>query len=408
MNIRQAWLDYYYSKGFQIIPSAPLVHPLFPTSFNMSAGLIQLDPKIRSLTKLKPYKQCLVQKCFRNFDIHKIGDKSHLSFFEMTGSFEVGEFNETNTISVIWEFLTQILKIDPNRIYITFFDSEIIVDRKIALSEELKKYLYKLNCKEVVIGNKDTNLWTQGGGANLTDNIKLCGPQIEFFYDLGIDKNCGNKKCNPFCRCGRFLEIANTILIKYYLDFNEDTKLKDLINSTTETVIGIERTALVVENKADIFETSYFEPITKVIPIGKLNEDIKIIVDHIKSLVFILSEQEITPTKSNRGRIIRTLIRELLTSFYILNISIEKYIPLLVDKVIEIYFSVYPELINAKNIVYKTIIDHEKNYKKTLDLGRRKILDYMNKNKIVKLTELNKKYIWEYFGVPIRLIDHYL
>jgi len=101
IDIRQKWLDYYQALGYKIIPSAPLVHPAFPTSFNMSAGLIQLDPKIRSPKKIKPLKECLIQKCVRHFDINKVGDNTHLSFFEMAGAFEVGNFDEVETVSNI-------------------------------------------------------------------------------------------------------------------------------------------------------------------------------------------------------------------------------------------------------------------------------------------------------------------
>jgi len=95
INIRLAWLDFYQSKGYKKIDSAPLVHPAFPTSFNMSAGLVQLDPRIRMPTKSSPLKECLVQKCVRYFDINRVGDNNHLSFFEMAGAFEVVEINKS-------------------------------------------------------------------------------------------------------------------------------------------------------------------------------------------------------------------------------------------------------------------------------------------------------------------------
>lgn len=130
-DIRSAWLDYYQSLGFNKISGAPLVHPLFPMSFNMSAGLVQLDPQIRSPKKVIPQKQCLVQKCFRHFDVDKVGDNNHLSFFEMTGAFEIGTFSETQTVKYLWDFLTIKLKIDPKRLWITSFNQQEITGKKV-------------------------------------------------------------------------------------------------------------------------------------------------------------------------------------------------------------------------------------------------------------------------------------
>ena len=137
IDIRQAWLDFYQSKGYKKIDSAPLVHPAFPTSFNMSAGLVQLDPRIRMPTKSNPLKECLVQKCVRYFDINRVGDNNHLSFFEMAGAFEVVEINIEQTILNVWEFLTAKLQINPLNLWITMFDKDIVVDKEISLSDDL-------------------------------------------------------------------------------------------------------------------------------------------------------------------------------------------------------------------------------------------------------------------------------
>lgn len=404
VNIGQTWLDYYQSLGYIRIPSAPLVHPAFPTSFNMSAGMVQMDPQIRSTKKITPSKKCLVQKCIRHFDIDKVGNNNYLSFFEMTGAFEINEFNEKQTIICLWKFLTEKLFINPKKLWITAFDKDKVVDRQIFLPNDIKQFLHSLTDNRVVFGDQKTNLWSQGGGVELIDNIKLCGPQIEFFYDLGEEKGCGKGSCNPFCGCGRFIEICNTLLIFYLIDYGQIPTLKKIVNPSTETVIGIERCALILENKKDVFETSFFTPLIRTVNGGILNDDVKIIVDHIKSLAFIFAEQKILPAKSDRGRIIRTLIRNLLTSYYVLKINPHENLPLLIDEVINLYKEPYPEILNCKNTTLEVVFDHEIIYKKTLQRAKQYILSYFEKNKTKDLNEEQEKTLWLKFGVPAKLI----
>ena len=212
-DVKKEWTNYYRSLGYSLLQSAPLIHPLFPMSFNMSAGLVQLDPLIRGKKKIDLLKQCVIQKCFRYFDLDKIGDDTHLSFFEMAGAFEIGKFEDKETIERLYFFLTNILGINPEKLFITSFDQDQIANKKIVLDSHLKDFLTSLVGERVIYGSEESNFWKQGGGAVFMDNMRLCGPSIEFFYDLG-KKDCTNNKCNPFCSCGRFIEISNTLLIK--------------------------------------------------------------------------------------------------------------------------------------------------------------------------------------------------
>ena len=382
--------------GYKIIPSAPLVHPVFPTSFNMSAGLVQLDPRIRSPIKIKPFRECLIQKCVRHFDINKVGDDTHLSFFEMAGAFEVGDFNDIKTISNIWNFLIKNLRIDSNKIWVTAFNKEIIYDKKIELPENLKKFLFKIAGKHLVYGDKNTNFWTQGGGAEFSDNIKLCGPQVEFFYDRGINKKCKKKNCNPLCPCERFMEIGNCLLIYYYIDPSQNKlAVEKLANPSTEVVIGLERCTSIVEETNDIYKSSLFRRIAKIFDKSQtLNIDQKIIIDHLKSLCFIFSEGKITISKEGRGRVIRTLVRRLLNSFYILDLNQYIYIPKLIQEVMNTYEKGYPEIRTTEKIVENVIFEHELLYKKSIRRGIRNIK---------RLGILQTDLIWKNFGIPERL-----
>ena len=362
----------------------------------MSAGLVQLDPRIRSPIKIKPFRECLIQKCVRHFDINKVGDDTHLSFFEMAGAFEVGDFNDIKTISNIWNFLIKNLRIDSNKIWVTAFNKEIIYDKKIELPENFKKFLFKIAGKHLIYGDKNTNFWTQGGGAEFSDNIKLCGPQVEFFYDRGINKKCKNKNCNPLCPCGRFMEISNILLIKYFFNRGGSLTISDLLNPATEAVIGIERCTQITEKVGDIYQTKLFSPLINFFKDQGLNREIKTIVDHSKALCFILAEEKILPAKNERGRIIRTLVRKLLSSFYILDLRVENYLPKLINKISSMYKISYPEIKKCKTNVLGITYNHEKIYKKTLNNGLKELskLECVNSN-IDKGT-----FYWEKYGLP--------
>ncbi len=482
VNIRQLWLDYYQNLGFKLIPSAPLVHPSFPMSFNMSAGLVQLDPKIRSPKKVKPGKQVLIQKCFRHFDIDKVGDDTHLTFFEMPGAFEIVDFDEVKTIEMIWNFLSQILHLDPQKLWITSFHKDKVEDKVISQPPILLKYLKSLVGNRLILSDKRTNLWMQGGGIEFTDNMRLVGPQVEFFYEtnchsrpdlIGINSsgnlnnitiqqsNNETMKFNPLTHPKNFLEIGNTIFIKYYIDYTNMT-LKTLLNPSIESVIGLERTAAIVENftsnskqlschserseesrkesnattgsfafaqddsNFSVYSSFFFQPIFGSLPsplpnplLGKervwvksKNQESRILINHLKSLLFILSETEILPGRNGRSRIIRTLIRQLLTSCYVLfpqqlnNLTMKQLLSALLDSIITMYKSTYPELKKGKKLTLKTIFDHEKVFLKTLETGKRKIKKFMEENKIKKLTRKHKIYFQQQFGYPVKLLPY--
>jgi alanyl-tRNA synthetase len=236
------------------------------------------------------------------------------------------------------------------------------------------------------------------------DNMRLCGPSIEFFYDFG-KKDCTNNKCNPFCSCGRFIEISNTLLIKYYIDNSKAPEIKDLVNPATEVVIGVERLSQIIENKNNVFQTSSFESLANILRSNTDKSDVRILIDHIKSLCFILSEEKIYPGKSGRNRIIRTLVRNLLTSFYLLNITAEKYLSPLIDEVIALYIEEYPEISKAKNNVLEIVTEHKIVFDKTIEKAKRKINEYIIKNHITKIGNTEKEYFKLHFGLSAKLTD---
>ena len=396
VDIRKKWLDYYSAKGYKVIPSAPLVHPAFPMSFNMSAGLVQIDPKIRSLKKIKPSKECLVQKCFRHFDIDKVGDKTHLSFFEMPAAFEVGDLHETQTVEDLWNFVVTELKIDKSKVWITAFGGGKVNGKQISLIPQVEKQVKKLAGDHLVWGDETNTLWRQGGGAELNDNIRMCGPQVEFFYDFGVKEGCGQNQCNPLCGCGRFLEIGNILFIKYYIDYNDNEKVKELINQSTEAVVGLERAYWIVEQKARLFETSLFAPILEAANSKKQDEALMLIADHLKALVYILSEKEIIPGKNGRGRIIRKLIRDSIASMLVLGLKFETR-ERMIETIPRLYADNYPDL--KIDTTIKQISEHIPTFAKTIERAHLKLGQKLEGD-IMRLRDEDLKFFQEEYGIP--------
>lgn len=165
-EITNKFLSYYQSNGAEKLDSAPLIHPLFPMSFNMSAGLVQLDPLLRSKKMINNKKMAVVQKCFRHFDIKNITDISHLSFFEMGGYFEVGELNKKEAVSLIYNFLVNELKIDLNKLWVTVFAGDEVYDHKFPKDDDVIKIWEGLlpNKNHIISFGKENNYWVQGGG----------------------------------------------------------------------------------------------------------------------------------------------------------------------------------------------------------------------------------------------------
>ncbi len=385
-TLRTAWLEFYQKQGFAKIKSAPLIHPAFPLSFNMSSGLVQLDPQIRSPQKVSSQKQCLVQKCVRYFDIPRVGNTTHLSFFEMAGAFEIGEFNEAETVLNLWNFLTQVLKINPKSLWLTMFDQDETCGVKVKLNGELRRLCEKLTekGKRLTLGGVETNWWQQGGGADLKDGLRLCGPQVEFFYNGS-------------------LEIGNIIFIKYGINTSGESKLINLVNPSIEAVIGLERVLQAVEEKNDIFETLAFKPFLPILSVRKINEDVSIIIDHIKALSFIFAEEKILPGRNGRRDVVRNLLRQMLASLYVLKTDAAKAVPALIQETVKIYGGFYPELKNCEKEAAKLILDYEKNFSSSVLKGKRRMEAYLEKNNIKKISQKDRDFFRVSFGLPEKL-----
>ena len=406
-KIGERFIEYYRSKGFLILESAPMVHPSFPMTFNMSAGLLQLDPLLKGEEKITNPNMAVLQNCFRHFDLDKIGDPHHLSFFQMAGAFELVKFEPQSILKKIWHFLTEELSIDKNRVWATVFQGEEMHGHFFEKDEESLEFWHSQLPKErTVLYGSDHNFWQQAGGFEDTGGVKLCGPSTEVFYDLGEGVGCQERGCKPGCPCGRFLEISNNLFIRHSFDAQKQ-ELSLLEIPAVETVIGAERVAAVIEGKTSVYETVYHAPLMKLVGDGEI-KNVRVVCDHTKALLFLFSEGAPPPGRRNGGRprIVLKLVRGLLTKLILLQIDSSEILPKLMEAVVSTYPE-NPKLEESKDEALEIIYEHEKVYRKTLERAKRRIAGHLEKAGRKEPTAEDREHFREYFGIPLELQRFY-
>ncbi len=241
-ELRTAYLKFFEEKGHKIVPGSSLIPKGDPTLLLTSAGMVQF--KSYFLGEEVPPNPRLVtcQKCFRTTDIEEVGNHKHLTFFEMLGNFSVGDYFKKEAIAWAWEFVTQRLKLSPERLWATIYlddDESFGYWREIGVPEQ-----------RILRFGEEDNFWGPAGDSG------PCGPCSEIHYDLGEEVGCGKPSCAPNCECGRFSEIWNLVFTQYNQD--EEGRRALLPKPNIDTGLGLERTAAVVTGKASVYETDLF------------------------------------------------------------------------------------------------------------------------------------------------------
>lgn len=393
-SLAKKFISFYNKKGYKSKASSSLIHNLFPMSFNMSAGLVQLDPLIRSKVIINE-KISVIQKCFRYFDLDKIGDNTHLSFFEMAGAFEVGKYDKAQLLSNLVNFLSD-LGFNKQDLHVTVFGGGTIYNKTLSKDVDVYKIWESLLEKNNIhYGSIDTNFWIQKSSGEIALESKLCGTTTEIFYDLKIPTD---HECNPFCSCGRYIEISNNLFISY--EIIQELQINNLLNPAFESVFGLERLVMALNNSDSIFTDDKFTILFKHLP--ELNEkDFRVLSDHLVALCFLISDGAPEPGRNGRARIIRTLIRELLTIIYDYELPNDKLVQL-ISNIIEYYSPRYN--FDEQKIV-SMIFNHEVVYKKSIEKAKRELLKWIEKNP--NITIPFSKFKLDY-GLPERLSKKFL
>jgi len=347
-EIRRKFLDFFAKKGHTIIPSSSLL-PTDPSVLFTTAGMQQF--KEYFLGKESPYgpKITSCQKCFRTSDIEEIGNQKHLTFVEMLGNFSFGEYFKEEAIKLAYEFLFEELKLSKDEAFFTIFEG----DKNVPEDKESILIWKKLGIKE--------------------DKIKRRGREDNFWGPTGEEGPCGPATEIHFGD----VEVWNLVFNEYYQD--RDQKLTLLKQKGVDTGMGLERLAMIVQGKNSVFETDLFEPILKDLncfAIKKIKDlrdkelnkkAVRIIADHIKSSVFLISEG-ILPSNVERGYVLRRLLRRIIRYGKLLNLP-KNFSISLAQKVIEIYKFIYPEVKSKETDILTVIQNEEEKFEKTLERG---------------------------------------
>lgn len=369
-NLRKLYLNFFEERGHKIIPSSSLIPENDPTVLFTTAGMHPLTPYLLGQKHPAGTRLTDVQKCVRTGDIDEVGDKSHLTFFEMLGNWSLGDYFKEQSIRWSWEFLTseKYLALPEDKIAVTVFEGDEDCPRdeesaSIWLSCGLPK-------ERIFYLNKKHNWW---GPTGVTGP---CGPDTEIFYFKGTDEE--QKKLSPADEGNQWLEIWNNVFMQF--NKNREGKLEPLAQRNVDTGMGLERTVSVLNGFDSVYEIDVFSPvIAKIEEISgrkygeseEITKAMRIIADHIRTAVFMLGDQVgITPSNVDQGYVLRRIIRRAVR--YMNNIGLKTEDMLAIAEMyIGIYKNVYTELeANHGKVIEELRIENEK-FLKTLVQGEK-------------------------------------
>ena len=402
-ELRKSFIDYFKTKEHKHFESASLI-PDDKSLLLTVAGMVPFKPFFLG-EKQAPFPRITTyQKCIRTNDLENVGrTPRHHTFFEMLGNFSFGDYFKKEAIEWSWEYITKVLKLDPERLYVSVFttDDEAyeIWNKHIGVPAE----------RIVRLGEED-NWWAAGP-------IGSCGPCSEIYYDtLRMGENNEEINCKPGDEGDRFLEIWNLVFTEW--NRLEDGSLVPLPQKNIDTGAGLERIASVVQNKDNNFETDIFMPIIrgieKVLDIKKEDFDItvKVIADHIRASVFLIADG-VLPSNEGRGYILRKIIRRAFGAGIVAkqNLEITKddlFLYKLVPYVVENMKEAYPELVEKQEYIEKVLRLEQERFALTLKNGIEMLteeIEKMDKYGIKKLSADASFKLYDTFGLPFELTE---
>ena len=400
-EIRKLYLDYFKNKHQHTVVESSSLVPDNPTVLLTTAGMLQFLPIFLGIQKCpyEPARATSCQKCARaggkDSDIENVGrTPRHHTFFEMLGNFSFGDYYKKEIIPWAWEFVTEVLKLDKNRLWITIFETD---DEAYEIWRNVGVPAERIKRK----GKKD-NFWGPPGASG------SCGPCSEIHYDLGEQYKCDDPRgCGiDTCECDRWVEIWNLVFTELYQD--EEGNQSPLDSKNVDTGMGLERITMVCQGVASTFETDLLKPILdKVsemsgVPYKKSEKtdiSLRIITDHARCVTFLISDGVI-PGNEGRSYVLRMILRRALRHGKILGMDLP-FLYKLVDVVIENYGEAYPDLVKNRQKIIDTIKKEEERFAKTLDRGYKLLDEFIANKKDIDGESAFKLY--DTYGFPLEL-----
>lgn len=401
-ELRKMFLDFFKSKDHLVLKSFSLVPQNDNSLLLINAGMAPLKPYFTGQEIPPKTRVATCQKCIRTGDIENVGKTSrHATFFEMLGNFSFGDYFKRESLAWSWEFLTEVIGLDKNRLYTSVYEDDDeafdIWHKEIGIPKER---IYRMG--------KEDNFWEIGSGP--------CGPCSEIYYDRGEKYGCGKPDCEVGCDCDRFIEIWNNVFTQFDSDGNGH--YTELAKKNIDTGMGLERLAVAVQDVESIFDIDTMKAIrdkvceiagVKYLADPKKDVSIRLITDHIRSVTFMASDG-IIPSNEGRGYVFRRLLRRAARHGRLLGIN-DLFLAKLAETVIEVSKAGYPELEERKDYILKILSIEEEKFNKTIDQGL-SILQEMQKNmeldnkKVLSGEEVFRLY--DTYGFPLDLTKEIL
>jgi alanyl-tRNA synthetase len=365
-EIRNRFLEFFKKRGHAILPSASLVPENDPSVLFTTAGMQPLVPYLLGQKHPQGTRLANIQKCVRTGDIDEVGDSTHLTYFEMMGNWSLGDYFKKEAIEWSYELLTskeEGFGLDPQRLYVTCFEGDENAPRDNE-SAEIWKSIFEKNGvtgERIYFMPAENNWWSPG------DNGP-CGPDTEMFYDLTGTLTQGLSK-QEYLKADeeqKIVEIWNDVFMEY--EKKEGKVIGKLSKQNVDTGSGLERVTAVLQQKRSVFDTDLFEPIVREARRITANEkSVRVVSDHIRAVVFLISD-DVTPSNTDQGYILRRLLRRLILHTKGKELD-SGAISLLVDAVVRKYGSLYHSLREKSGFIKNVIGDESNKFAKTLQLG---------------------------------------
>lgn len=370
-DLRESYLTFFESKNHLRAKSFPLVPRNDKSLLLINAGMAPLKPYFTGQEEPPRKRMTTCQKCIRTGDIENVGKTArHGTFFEMLGNFSFGDYFKEDAISWSWEYVTKVLEIPEDRLYVTVYEED----------DEAEKIWYEkvgLPIEKIFRMGKEDNFWEAGIDGP-------CGPCSEIYFDKGEEYGCGNPDCNVGCDCDRYMEFWNLVFTQF--ERHEDGTYTPLAQKNIDTGMGLERLAAMMQDISSIFDVDTIKAIRdKVCEISgatygdeyKKDVSIRVITDHIRSVTFMASDG-VLPSNEGRGYVMRRLLRRAVRHAKLLGIE-GLFLKDLVKTVVDNSKGEYNELEEKFDYIVKLITNEEKNFNETIDRGMNILNGYIEK-----------------------------
>ena len=424
-EIRNSYIKFFEDRGHVAIKRAPLVLTGDPTTLFTGSGMQPMIPYLLGEPHPEGERITDSQTCLRAQDIDDIGDNRHTTFFEMLGNWSMGDYFKDQQIRWMWEFLSDVVKLDMSKVYVTCYigDERYGIPKDTEAAEVWSELYTKagLSAGQADIGSEESgyarginegerifyydgskNWWSRNGSPETTPIGDPCGPDSEMFYDFGTEHDTSfGEFCHPNCDCGRFMEIGNNVFMAYRKV--ADGVFEELEQKNIDHGSGLERIAAAAIDSPDVFKISLMWPIIEKLQAlsGKdydgHTESMRVIADHLRAATF-LAVDGCVPSNKEQGYVMRRLLRRAIRYSFDLGIEqnfLEEVVPVIAD----MYTNDFPEVAQNRELIIAVLVKEEKAFRQTL----RKGIAQMQKFAADGLTGSELFMLYDTYGFPVEL-----